>query len=274
MTTPEQAARAVALESARAYAETFDGRLAAAYLLGSLSYGGYSAAVSDIDLALVLTDSREGDATAFQATSESLRERGALQRKVSVFWGSLPALRGGRDDGRFPAIDRLELAVHSELLFGEDVAAQVARPSTEEVLLEGAEFAVGVLATDEVVAEFHEPRRLLKDLVWFTKAVLFPVRFLYTNRETTGRAARNDEAIAWYLAQPEAPAAALVRLAEQVRAGHPLDPAEADPLLAAGLLPLYRYYIDDQVPRLREAGAPAELVTAFVRWRERLATRS
>lgn len=271
-TEPTVAARAVALEWARAHQDVFADRLVAAYLLGSLSYGGYSPAVSDIDLALVLTDTGDADSGAMQTVSETLRRQGGLHPKVSVFWGSLPALREGRDDGRFPAIDRQELADRSRLLLGAEVAAQVARPSAGELLLESARFAVTVLAADEVIAEFHHPRRLLADPVWFTKAVLFPVRFLCSAETTTGRAATNDEAIAWYLAKAtDTDASSLVRLAARVRAGHPLDAAEVAPRLAAGLLPLYRHYIDDQTGHLRRADAPADLVTAFARWRERLA---
>ncbi|CAM4205538.1 nucleotidyltransferase domain-containing protein [Kibdelosporangium persicum] len=269
-TDPVTAARAVATECARAYQDVFAERLAAAYLLGSLAYGGYAPAVSDIDLAVVLTDARDGDSGTFASVGESLRGRSDLHRKLSTFWASLPALRDGRDDGRFPALDRLELADHGVLLLGDDVARQVARPAAEELSLESARFAVTVLATDEVVAEFREPRRLLADPVWFTKAVLFPVRFLYTSVRTAGRAATNDEAVAWYLDRPDPVAGSLVRLAARVRAGHPVHPEQMKPQLAGGLVPLYRHYIDEQTPRLLRAGAPADLVTAFARWRRRL----
>ncbi|MCE7011130.1 hypothetical protein LWC34_51250 [Kibdelosporangium philippinense] len=263
-----KAACAVVNESVRAYQNAFGERLIAAYLLGSLAYGGYSPVVSDIDLAVVLNDIREGDRETVATTNESLHAQSDLHRKLSVFWGSLTALREGRDDGRFPALDRLEVADHGKLLFGEDIANQVARPTSEELLLESAKFAVDILASDAVIAEFHRPRRLLDDAVWFSKAVLFPVRFLYSTR-TSGRAATNDEAIDWYLDEPRPVAASLVRLAARVRAGHPLDPAELTPELATGLIPLYLHYIDVQLPRFQ--GKTADLVTAFTEWRERLA---
>ncbi|WP_216214848.1 hypothetical protein [Amycolatopsis aidingensis] len=272
MTDPVSAARAVAVACAHDFRDAFPARLTAVYLLGSLAYGGYAPAVSDIDLALVLTETRDDDRGVIEATGEALRGRDGLYRKLSVFWGSLPALRTGLEDGRFPALDRLELAEHGELLLGADVAGQVARPAAEELLVESARFAVTVLATDEVTAEFQHPHRLLTDPVWFTKAVLFPVRFLYSSTRTTGRAATNDEAIAWYLASGAGTAAAsLVRLAARVRAGEPLDPAQAEARLAAGLLPLYRHYIDDQASRLRHVQSAVDLVTAFTRWGRRLA---
>ena len=270
MTTTDSiaAARAVADECARAYQDAFADRLAAAYLLGSLAYGGYAPTVSDIDLAVVLADARGSDSDTITGTIETLRGQGGLYHKLSIFWSSLPALCNGHHDGRFPALDRLQLADHGVLLLGIAVSRQVARPSTDELLLESARFAIDVLATDEMTAEFRRPRRLLIDPVWFTKAVLFPVRFLYTSMRAGGRAATNAEAIAWYLAQPEPTAASLVRLATLVRAGHPVDPEQAAAELAAGLIPLYQHYIDNQTLRLRRTNAPTSIVTAFTHWRQ------
>ncbi|GAA1313271.1 hypothetical protein [Pseudonocardia xinjiangensis] len=267
-TDPTTAARAVADECTHAYQDAFADRLVAAYLLGSLAYGGYAPAVSDIDLALILTDTRAGDHDIVATTGETLRGQGGLYRKLSVFWSSLPALRAGHDDGRFPALDRLELADHGVLLLGRGITRQVARPATDELLLDSARFAVDVLATDEVTAEFRHPRRLLTDPVWFTKAVLFPVRFLYTGMRAGGRAATNAEAIDWYLAQPEPTAASLVRLAARVRAGDPLNPEQVALELAAGLIPLYQHYISDQTRWLRRANAPTSIISAFTRWHQ------
>ncbi|AXB48451.1 nucleotidyltransferase domain-containing protein [Amycolatopsis albispora] len=256
-------AEAVAAESARAFQEAFGDRLTAVYLLGSLAYGGFSPAVSDIDLALVLADSRDGDRETVDAVSEELRGRGGMYGKLSVFWASLGALSEGRDDGRFPALDRLQLADRSRLLTGVSVESKVARPEAAELALESARFAVGVLATDEVVAEFHQPRRLLSDAVWFTKAVLFPVRFLYSAMESGGRAATNDEAIEWYLARQGAPGKSLVGVAAGVRAGEPLAVGAE---IAPELRELYRYYLDEVMARVEDA----DLVAAYGRWREKL----
>ncbi|WP_422770463.1 hypothetical protein ACN28C_27760 [Plantactinospora sp. WMMC1484] len=267
---PVAAARSVAEEGARAYQRVFTERFVAAYALGSLAHGGYAPAVSDIDLAVLLTDVRDGDAETVAETGRILRERGEPYRRLSVFWGSVTALSQGQDDGRFPAIDRLDLAEHGLLLLGSDVADRVAVPDADELLVDGAWFALTVLATDEVIAEVHQPRRLLHDPVWFTKAVLFPVRFFYSSAVTMGRAATNGDAIRWYLDQPGAVATPLVRLAAAVRAGAALREAEAAPLLAAGLRQLYRRYAEEQAERLRHAGAPDGLVAALTRWRGRL----
>lgn len=271
---PRAAARAVAVDSADAYREVFGDRLIAAYALGSVAHGGYAQAVSDIDLGLVLADTRDGDAALVESARQSLLSRGPSYRKLSVFWASLVALRDGRDDGRFPAIDRLDLYDNGQLLQGEDVATQTQVPTADQLLLDSTRFAVTLLASDEVIAECHRPDRLLSDPVYFTKAVLFPVRFLFSANKTGGRAATNDEAIDWYLAQPEAVATALVRMAAQVRHGRPLDPGEAAPLLAEGLVPLYQRYVEDLTPHLHRAGAPAELIDAFTQWGRKLAPRT
>lgn len=272
MTTTDATAtaRVVADDCALAYRDAFADRLVATYLLGSLAYGGFAPAVSDIDIALVLADTCHGDADTVANTLDGLRERGGLFPKLSIFWCSLAALRDGHDEGRFPVLDRLQLADHGVLLRGSAVQAQVARPSTDGLLLDSARFAIDVLATDEVIAEFRRPRRLLTEPVLFTKAVLFPLRFLFSGARAGGRSATNTEAIDWYLARPEPTAASLVRLAALVRAGHPLDPEHAAAELDAGLIPLYRRYIDDQEPRLRLAAAPATVLTAFTRWRRSL----
>lgn len=262
---PRAAARAVATDSANAYHQAFAGRLVAAYALGSVAHGGYAAAVSDIDLALVLAETRDGDPDLVASVHQALLARGPLYRKLSVFWASLPALRAGRDDGRFPAIDRLDLHDNGQLLFGDDIATQTSVASAEELLLDSARFAITLLASDAVLAECHQPKRLLTDSVYFTKAVLFPVRFLFSTNKTGGRAAPNDEAIDWYLAQPAPVAPALVRAAAKVRHGDPLDADAVAPLLADGLIPLYRHYLQDITPRL-----PADLAEAFNRWSAQL----
>lgn len=265
LTEPVSAARAVAAETTQALAGAFGERLTAVYLLGSLAYGGYAPAVSDIDVAAVLTDRRPDDPDTVTATVDALRERTPLHGKLSVFWSSLPALRAGESDGRFPAIDRVQLAEHGRLLLGSEVAGQVALVSGPDLLVESARFALGVLATDEVIAEFHRPRRLLVDPVWFTKAVLFPVRLLRTAAEGSGRSSTNDEAIGWYLGRPDPAGAGLVRLAARVRSGAPLDPEEAATELATGLTPLYRAFLDDHTARL-----PPDLAADFARWGDRL----
>jgi hypothetical protein len=105
------------------------------------------------------------------------------------------------------------------------------------------------------------PRRL-------TKIVLFPVRFLFTAE--TGRVGTNSLAAEHYLARrADAPAAELVTAALGWRQRPPTDPGAAAVLVGRELIPLYLYYIDDQVARLTAAGRDT-LAGRFRRWRARL----
>src|SRR5947208_10572882 len=101
-----EAILAQAVERAR---ETWGSRLVGAYALGSLAHGGFSALVSDVDLGLILADplqSRDGD--TIQAIAESQKRSGpVLAERLSVFWGTPATLRGEREGGRFPPLDRL-----------------------------------------------------------------------------------------------------------------------------------------------------------------------
>ncbi|WP_042414202.1 hypothetical protein [Streptacidiphilus anmyonensis] len=267
----ESAAR-VAEHSARLFQQTLGDRLVAAYALGSLAHGGFAPAVSDIDLALVLTDRRQDDDETVRGVTHELHRKDAAYQRLSVFWSSLPALRADREDGRFPAVDRLDLKVSGALLLGGDVRPEVAQPGAATLLTDSVRFALRMLAPDPVVAEFHHPARLAADTRRFTKAVLLPLRFLYT--AAAADCGSTDDAIRHHLAQPAPVAAELVRAATRARHGQP-DPAEhLTGLLHAELVPLYLYYIDSCLPRLaRLAPADGDLAQGLSDWRARLLDR-
>lgn len=78
---------AAAVELAR---QTWRDRLLAAYALGSLAHGGFSA-VSDVDIALVLDDpllATDGERAAELANSIKASNKPFADR-LSVFWGSV-----------------------------------------------------------------------------------------------------------------------------------------------------------------------------------------
>jgi predicted nucleotidyltransferase len=79
-----------------AYRVALGGRLLAAYALGSLAHGGFSALVSDVDLGLIVSDPlRPRDGAAIQAVAEALKRRGSpLHERLSVFWGTPSTLAG------------------------------------------------------------------------------------------------------------------------------------------------------------------------------------
>jgi hypothetical protein len=164
-----------------------------------------------------------GDSESIQAVAETERRKGSpLHARLSVFWGSPGTLRGEREGGRFPPLDRLDLIENGRLLTGSDDARHgLPRPSNSELLVSGAEFALDYLANvagpDDTIEEILCPDVLLDHGVRrLTKLVLSPVRFTFTG--ATGRVGTNDDAVAWYLDHDQAPSATLV--ADRVDLAH------------------------------------------------------
>lgn len=245
-------------------------RLVAAYVLGSLAHGGFSA-VSDVDLGLVLADpllrtDSEGVSRLAQlvkATSKPFADR------LSVFWGSVATLSGGKEGGRFPPLDRLDLLTYGRLLTGSDVHGELRAPTRKELVLAGAQFALSRLGTDAVVAKLKDPQALLRsDAQTLTKLILFPVRFLFTAR--TGEVGRNDAAVAHFASPQNSAATTLARLALSWRNNAPSSSdAAAIEAIGAGAVPLYHEFLRDHERRLRDYDR-ADLADAFGKWRLKL----
>ena len=258
---------AAALKLAR---QRWQRRLLAAYALGSLAHGGFSAA-SDIDIGLVLDDPLLGtDSEAVSELAASIKAtRKPFADRLSVFWGSVASLSGAIPGGRFPPLDRLDLIKHGRLLAGVDVRNQLPVPTHQELVLAGAEFAVWRLCTDEIIGKLKNPDALAQsDAKTLTKLILFPVRFMFTAQ--TGEVGRNEAAVEHFVVTTPGASSTLARLAlgwrnaEGFRADRSVVQA-----IAAGVLPLYRTFVSDHLQRMREYGRP-ELVEAFQKWRQRL----
>jgi hypothetical protein len=281
----------VLAEAVDAYRLALGDRLLAAYALGSLAHGGFSELVSDVDLGLIVSDPlRPDDAMKIEAVAEAQKQKDTpLHQRLSVFWGTPSTLGGGRDGGRFPAHDRLDLIDSGRLLAGgDDVRLGLPRPSREELILTGAEFAIdflaGVrppgeaeqaqlgslrLAGAEAVQEIlHAELLVSRGIRHVTKRVLFPVRFLYT--AASGHVGTNDDAVADYLARAEARSKQLVGAALTWRSHPPPNDEVAVALLREQMVPLYVDYIDDHIGRLRSLRRD-DLVDAFHEWRSQLA---
>lgn len=280
---------AILSEAVNAYRAALGERLVAAYALGSLAHGGFSPLVSDVDLGLIVADPVEPqDDDTIHAIAETQKSAGsALAERLSVFWGTPATLRGECEGGRFPPLDRLDLIKNGRLLAGVDARTELPRPTADELLINGAEFALDFLAgirsdststaaalgsmrlaTHDAIEEIRDPSLLLaRGVRRVTKLVLFPVRLVFS--AATGRVGTNDEAVDWYLGGADAPAKSLVRDALAWRVAPPEDRAAAAALLREQLVPLYLHYIDDHIDRLAAAGAP-ELVRSFEQWRNRL----
>jgi hypothetical protein len=260
---------AAAVELAR---QMWQERLIAAYALGSLAHGGFSA-VSDVDVGLVLDDpllptdaKRVGELTdSIKASDRPFADR------LSVFWGSAGSLCGTSHGGRFPPLDRLDLQKYGRLLTGRDVRKNLPLPTQRELVLAGAELALRRLATDEVIAKLKNPEVMARsDQKTLTRLILFPVRFMFTAR--TGDVGRNDAAVEHFAAINESSSSHLVRLALEWRNIRPEPSDEAVvAALAAGVLPLYQEFLVDHERRLREYERP-DLAESFHQWRQRLQT--
>lgn len=284
MTATDQG-EAVLAHAVAAYREALGSRLVAGYALGSLAHGGFSPLVSDVDLGLILADPpRASDRLSIGRVAGAVRAGGpALRERLSVFWGTPSTLAGQARGGRFPPLDRLDLLDYGRLLTGHDARDRVARPGPAELLVAGAQFALGRLGgppslpdrvrgwgpgREDALAEIRAPALLVsRGPRRLTKIVLFPARFLFTAQ--TGRVATNDLAAGHYLARADAPAAELVTAALGWRRRPPADPGAAAALAARELIPLYLQFIDDHVPRLAAAGRD-DLARSFRRWRARL----
>jgi hypothetical protein len=271
-----------------AYRAALGSRLIAGYALGSLAHGGFSPLVSDVDLGLILQDPlRAKDRLTIRTVARSVRAGGsALDERLSVFWGTPATLRGQVNGGRFPPLDRLDLLDYGRLLTGRDARSGAARPGHAELLVAGAEFALGYLGgaarqwpdrlrgwarlgppDDDALNEIRAPARLVcRGPRRLTKTVLFPVRFLFTAE--TGQVGTNTLAAGHYLARADAPAATLVTAAVDWRLHAPAHD-EAVALLSRELIPLYLHYIDDHIERLH-AVDHHRLADRFRRLRSRL----
>jgi predicted nucleotidyltransferase len=262
-----EAILALAVEEAQ---ERWRDRLIAAYALGSLAHGGFSA-VSDVDVGLVLAGPlAANDAQCVAELTSSIKAGNRrFADRLSVFWGSLASLSGAVSGGRFPPLDRLDLKKYGRLLVGEDVRDKLPSPSQRELVVAGAELALRRLATDEAINTLTNPEALARcDQKTLTRMILWPVRFLFTAR--TGDVGRNDAAVEHFAAASRSASADLARLALRWRDAGP-EPLDAGAIAAirTGLLPLYEEFLLDHEPRLREYER-ADLEASFRQWRKRL----
>ena len=218
-------------------------RVVGAYVLGSLAHGGFAPEASDVDLALILDRVDPDLDTAMAEIRAGVRERlgTALASRLSLFWSSWAELALPHPQGRFPLVDRIDLVETGRCLQGEDRRVEVVLPVGEDrrhaLVVEAAAFMLDKLAVPAKDRLLADPAALVAmGTREVTKAVLFPVRFLYTLR--TGLADGNEPAVRWYVSQPDVAAASLAAAALLWR-DRGLEPATALELLQRELLPLY-----------------------------------
>lgn len=248
-------------------------RIVGAYVLGSLAHGGFAPEASDVDLALMLDRVDPDLDSAMAEVREGVRERlgTALASRLSLFWSSWAELALPHPRGRFPLVDRIDLVENGRCLQGDDRRAEVALPVGEDrrhaLVVEAAAFMLDKLAVPAKDRLLGDPAGLVAlGTREVTKAVLFPVRFLYTLG--TGLADSNASAVHWYATQPGVAAASLATAALIWR-DRGLDPALARELLQRELLPLYLELTSKYAQALTSLDF-GMLVRGLLDWNERL----
>lgn len=216
--------------------------LVSAYAIGSLGHGGFSAAASDVDLALLTSDAA-GPPDVEQIGREVRRALpdSPLAERLSVFHVAWSRFSSPPPEARFPAIDRRDLMQSGVLVSGEDLRGEHGVEPPPEEVLDHAITAALVRNTPEALrAEVAELTPAQIDGRTTPKLVLWPVRLLHTI--DTAKAAGNDEATAHYREATDPPPLHLPLLEAALdwrRTGDVDDGEAALAALRKELLPLY-----------------------------------
>jgi hypothetical protein len=229
----------VVADSVEAARVVFGAEIEAVYALGSLAHGGFAPLVSDVDVAIVLGSTGSDTAERIATVQRLVVERASspLAQRLSLFWADWPAVRTGEGGHfRLGPVDRLDLLDSGRLLLGSDLRAPNVRPTHQDLVLMSAD-----LILSKFTERYLEQLRDTEELVAggpraVTKAVLFPVRFLYTLR--TGRIGLNDDSARWYSAAG-LPGGALARSALAWRYDGIGDAEEAAQMIDADLATLH-----------------------------------
>jgi hypothetical protein len=217
------------------------GGLMSAYAIGSLGHGGFSAAVSDVDLALLTADGVTVDVEAIEREVRAGLPGSTPAGRLSVFHAPWSRFGAPGEEDRFPAIDRRDLMRSGVLAFGEDLRGRFGvEPADAEVLGNSIDSALIRFTPDGLRRQIEELDAAGIDPLTTHKLVLWPVRLLHTI--DTASAAGNDEAADHYRALADPPPAhlAVVEMAlAWRRTGELSDRDAALATLRAELLPLY-----------------------------------
>jgi hypothetical protein len=226
-------AEQVVADTVHAAQAVLGGEIEAIFTLGSLAHGGFTPLVSDVDVAIILRSTASDTAERIARVQGLVAAKGSnpLSERLSVFWADWHAVRTGKGEHiRLGPVDRLDLLESGRLLVGSDQREPSVRPSHLELV---------VMSADHILSKFTEAYlERLRDTQALvaggaravTKAILFPVRFMYTLR--SGRIGLNEDSARWY-ADEGLPGGALALQAIEWRNG-----GIADNGLAAEMLEL------------------------------------
>lgn len=244
----------VVADTVQAAGAVFGAEIEAIFTLGSLAHGGFAPLVSDIDVAIVLRATGAETAARIAIVQQLVVEQASspLAHRLSIFWGDWPAVRTGEGEHfRLGAVDRLDLLDCGQLLQGSDQREPSVRPADEDLIMMCAEFMLAkftagyleeLSATEALVAS--GPRAT-------TKAVLFPIRFMYTLRN--GGIGLNEDSARWY-ADEELPGAPLALKALEWRSEGIDDVDNAVQMLDAELAILHAECLTEYSKHLEGLG--------------------
>jgi len=194
-----ESADQVVADAVQAAQAVFGAEIEAIYTLGSLAHGGFAPLVSDVDVAIVLRATSADTPTQIDRVQSLVVEQNSspLSDRLSIFWGDWDAVRTGRAHHfRLGPVDRLDLLESGRLLVGSDLREPSVRPSRNELVLMSADLMLTKFTesyleglADNAALVAGGPRAV-------TKAVLFPVRFMYTLG--TGGIGLNEGSAHWY----------------------------------------------------------------------------
>ncbi len=145
-----------AARSARAH---LGDALLSAYAIGSLAHGGFTVAVSDVDIALLTGERRRrGRCEAVvNAIAADVADTGvALGGRLSVFHAPWDRFTDPPHEARFPPIDRYDLVRYGILVDGDDLRDRyAAMPSADEIRAQAVESALGRVTREQLGSELR-----------------------------------------------------------------------------------------------------------------------
>lgn len=171
----------------------------AIFTLGSLAHGGFAPLVSDVDVAIVLGSTTAATAARIAGVQRLVVDKASspLSERLSLFWADWDAVRTGEgDNNRLGPVDRLDLLDSGRLLLGSDLREPSVRPSHRELIVMSADHMLNKF-TGAYLERLPDTGALVGGGARaVTKAILFPVRFVYTLG--TGRIGLNEDSARWY----------------------------------------------------------------------------
>jgi predicted nucleotidyltransferase len=253
--------------------DIFNKHEASVYIMGSLARGGFSEIASDIDLGIILKGSLDGvEAKIKDVLSATHKNFPSVENNILIFWGSIESINGVIKAGRYPPFDRLDLIDHALLLSGQDVRRMLIRPTKKELEIASSTFSLNYLASQERIEEFHNCHSIAdKGVVYTTKTILFPARFIYLER--TGQIAGNEESSRYYLDNFRGPDAELIKYGYNWR--HNSLPENLNIVansLKKGLTILYINYINIYIQRM-EQYEEYSLKNELIQWKSKISTK-